>query len=62
MSIVSLNGHVFDLNEIVSTKTEKSSIFLTFRNGDRILLAWRDGQERHHILSAIGLAHEVPAQ
>jgi hypothetical protein len=53
MNIVSLNGHTFDLDEVVVTHLEPNSVHLTFRNGDRILLAWRDEIERKYILAIV---------
>jgi hypothetical protein len=56
MNIISLNGHVFDLDELASTELRATSVFLTFKNGDSIDLAWRDNSERNTIFRSLDLS------
>ncbi|HEX7862201.1 MAG TPA: hypothetical protein VF773_17835 [Verrucomicrobiae bacterium] len=49
MNVVSFNGHVIDLSEVVGADCRTDSIVLTFKNGDSIDLRWRDGDERASI-------------
>ena len=53
MRIISFNSHIIDLDEVESADPGGTSVFLKFKNGDSIVLAWRDGQERNEILSAL---------
>lgn len=53
MNIVSLNGHTIDLDEVVTRHFETTSVNLTFRNGDKILLPWRDEVEKRYILQIV---------
>jgi hypothetical protein len=53
MNIVSLNGHTIDLDEVVTRQFEATSVSLTFRNGDKILLPWRDEVEKRFILQMV---------
>ena len=55
MNIISLNGHVFDLDDLASAELRPASVFLTFKNGDRIDLAWRDPAEQSAICHALNL-------
>ena len=55
MNIISLNGHVFDLDELASTELRPGSVFLSFKNGDSIDLAWRDESERKTICRSLNL-------
>ena len=61
MRIVSFNSHIIDLDEIESADPGGTSVFLKFKNGDSIVLAWRDGQERNDILSALEMLGKVKA-
>lgn len=60
MRIVSMYGHTFDLDQIVSTQMERDAIVLTFKNADQIQLRWRDLAERTAVLAALEL-REVEA-
>ena len=57
MRIVSINGHVIDLNEVISKDAGNTAVSLTFKNGDHIVLPWRDHQERSDILHALELSN-----
>lgn len=56
MRIVSFNGHIIDLDEVVTADAGATSVFLKFKNGDSIVLEWRDGQERNDILEALEMS------
>ena len=60
MNIISLNGHVFDLDQLVSTELRPSSVLLTFKNHDTIELTWRDPSEQAAIQSALQL--QIPLE
>lgn len=62
MNIVSLNGHVFDVDEVIAKERQSSGVAVTFRNGDRILLAWRDHHEREEICRALQLPVDAPPE
>ncbi|HTG43332.1 MAG TPA: hypothetical protein VK633_02250 [Verrucomicrobiae bacterium] len=53
MNIFCMNGQIFDLDEVHSTSLETSCVQLTFRNGDKIDLSWRDETERRDILRTV---------
>ena len=56
MNIISLNGHIFDLDELASTEQRTASVLLTFKNGDCIDLLWRDNSEKSTIFQALQLS------
>ena len=59
MNVVSLNGHVFDVDEVISKERLTAGIAVTFRNGDKINLAWRDYYEKAEICRVLGLPMEA---
>jgi hypothetical protein len=59
MRVVSMNGHIFDLDEVTSIDQRASSVYLTFKNGDNVDLAWRDASERVAICNALELTKEA---
>jgi hypothetical protein len=61
MRVISFHGHIFDLDSVASTRLETASVLLTFRNGNRIHLSWRDNCERTAVLKALELASGSPA-
>ena len=61
MRVVSFNSHIIDLDEIESADRSGTCVFLKFKNGDSIVLTWRDGQEQNDILSALEMLGPVKA-
>jgi hypothetical protein len=61
MKVVTLNGHVFDLEELTLIAPERTSLLLTFKNGDRIELTWRDSTEQAEICHVLGFPHKAHA-
>ena len=57
MRVVSLQGYVFDVDQVASTRVEIASVVLTFRNGTQINLGWRDDLERTSVLKALELSN-----
>jgi hypothetical protein len=53
MNILSLDGQILDLDEVRASLVEASCIRLTFRNGDTVVLHWRDERERGDVLRAV---------
>jgi hypothetical protein len=53
MNIICLNGHFFDLDQLVSAETRPASFLLTFKNNDTIELTWRDLSEQADIHRAL---------
>jgi hypothetical protein len=53
---------MFDLDQISSTHVESAAVVLTFRNGDRINLGWRDGSERAAVLGVLELDGKGPGE
>jgi hypothetical protein len=53
MNILSMGGHILDLDEVRTSSVEASCIRLTFRNEDIVVLHWRDEKERGDVLRAV---------
>jgi hypothetical protein len=53
MNILSMAGQILDLDEVLTSSVEASGIRLTFRNGDTLVLHWRDESERGDVLRAV---------
>lgn len=54
MNILSMDGQIVDLDEVRTSSVEATCIRLTFRNGDTVVLHWRDEVERGDVLRAVG--------
>ena len=57
MRVVSLQGYVFDVDQVASTRVEIANVVLTFRNGAQMSLGWRDDSERSAVLEALELSN-----
>lgn len=55
MNVICLNGHILDLDQLVTTELRPSSVLLTFKNNDTIELAWREPSEEAAIRRALNL-------
>ena len=53
MNVISINGHVFDSDEVLTKERRAASVLVRFRNGDTIDLRWRDEDERAEICRAL---------
>ena len=53
MNILSMGGQILDLDEVRTSSVEAACIRLTFRNGDTVVLHWRDERERGDVLRAV---------
>ena len=53
MNILFIGSNILDADEIVSATEQPGHLQLTFKNGDKMALGWRDEHEKSDILKAV---------